>query len=93
MGSASTLLPTQVAALANHAEAVYAQLNEADRQRAQRVFMQLVLGEETVSTRRLATRDEVKEENWDLVAKLASCRLLVTSCNESTSEQTVEIVH
>ncbi len=81
-------------ALANHAEAVYAQLCEADRQRAQRVFIQLVQpGVGTDANRRLATRDEVKPENWDLVTQLASARLVVTNCNPSTEEETVEIVH
>ena len=80
-------------ALANHAEAVYAQLSVADRIRAQRVFMQLVLLGADVATRRLATRDEVRSENWDLVTHLASKRLVVTNRNESTSCETVEIVH
>ncbi|GAB1544425.1 hypothetical protein NUACC21_71010 [Scytonema sp. NUACC21] len=81
-------------ALANHAEGVYSQLSEADRQRSQRVFMQLVqVGEGGEATRRLATRAEVKEENWDLVAHLASKRLVVTNRNEYTDTQTVEIVH
>ncbi len=81
-------------ALANHAEAVYAHLSEADRQRAQQIFIQLVrLGDETEATRRLATREEVRTENWDLVTHLASSRLVVTNHNESTSEETVEIVH
>ena len=81
-------------ALANHAESVYANLHEADRFRAQRVFMQLVrLGEGVEATRRLATRNEVKEENWDLVTRLASTRLVVTNFDESISCETVEIVH
>ncbi|MCG8363761.1 MAG: CHAT domain-containing protein [Pseudanabaenales cyanobacterium] len=81
-------------ALANHAEAVYAQLSAVDRKRAQRVFMQLVSpGEGTEDTRRLATREEVKEENWDLVMRLASSRLVVTNRNASTGIETVEIVH
>jgi WD40 repeat protein len=81
-------------ALANHAETVYAQLSEADRQRAQRVFLQLVrLGEETEATRRLATRDEVRSENWDLVTRLANDRLVVTDRTESAGFETVEIVH
>jgi WD40 repeat protein/energy-coupling factor transporter ATP-binding protein EcfA2 len=81
-------------ALANHAEAVYAQLSEADRQRTQRVFIQLVQpGTGTDASRRLATRDEVKPENWDLVTQLASARLVVTNHNSSTHEETVEIVH
>jgi WD40 repeat protein len=81
-------------ALANHAEAVYAKLSEEDRLRAQRLFLQLVrIGDGTEVTRRLATRDEVRSENWDLVTSLASSRLVVTNRNESTSEETVEIVH
>ena len=81
-------------ALAMHAEAVYAQLSEVDRSRAQQVFMQLVrLGEGVEATRRLATRDEVKAENWDLVMRLADARLVVTNRNESSGEETVEIVH
>ncbi len=48
---------------------------------------------------RLATRDEVGEDNWDLVTKLASARLVVTNKTEKTKEQekteqeTVEIIH
>ncbi|MCF4970342.1 nSTAND1 domain-containing NTPase [Nostoc sp. CMAA1605] len=81
-------------ALANHAEAVYAQLPAADRLRAQQIFIQLVrLGNETEATRRLANREEIKSENWNLVTHLASSRLVVTNRNESTGEETVEIVH
>jgi hypothetical protein len=82
--------------LANHAEAVYSKLRESDRQRVQRVFIQLVRpGEGTEDTRRLATRAEVGEENWDLVTRLASesARLVVSNRNEASSEETVEIVH
>ena len=82
------------AALANHAEAVYARLSDPDQQRAQRLFMQLVrLGEETEATRRLATRDEIQESNWNLVMQLADARLVVTNCHESSQSETVEIVH
>ncbi|MUG91166.1 CHAT domain-containing protein [Scytonema sp. UIC 10036] len=81
-------------ALANHAEGVYSQLSETDRQRSQRVFMQLVqLAEGGEATRRLATRAEVKEENWDLVTHLASKRLVVTNLKGHTCCETVEIVH
>ncbi|TRT55421.1 MAG: CHAT domain-containing protein [Microcystis aeruginosa Ma_QC_C_20070703_M131] len=82
------------AALANHAEFVYAQLNEEDRQRSQRVFIQLVQpGAGTDDSRRTATQEDVQPENWDLVARLASSRLVVTNRNDSTGEETVEIVH
>ncbi|PAX51415.1 hypothetical protein CK510_24915 [Brunnivagina elsteri CCALA 953] len=81
-------------ALANHAETEYGILGEIDRNRAQRIFMQLVqLGDGCEPTRRLAMREEVKEENWDLVTRLASSRLVVTNRNESTCGETVEIVH
>ncbi|NJP11109.1 MAG: CHAT domain-containing protein [Leptolyngbyaceae cyanobacterium RU_5_1] len=81
-------------ALANHAEATYAQLAAVDRLRAQRLFMQLVrLGEETKATRRLATRDEIQDANWDLVMQLADARLVVTNRHESSQSETVEIVH
>ena len=80
-------------ALANHAEAVYAQLDRSDRDRARQVFVQLVQPRTKMdANRRLATRDEVKSENWDLVTRLASKRLVVTNL-DSTKEETVEIVH
>ncbi|MGB6297512.1 MAG: CHAT domain-containing protein [Rivularia sp. (in: cyanobacteria)] len=79
-------------ALAEYGEQIYAQLSEFDRERAKRIFIQLVrLSEGTQATRRLATRSEVN--NWDLVTHLASARLLVTNRNDSTGEETVEIVH
>jgi WD40 repeat protein len=81
-------------ALANHAERVYAQLNEADQRRAQQIFIQLVKpGVGTDDSRRLATQSEVKPENWDLVTHLASDRLVVTNRHDSTNEETVEIIH
>ena len=81
-------------ALANHAELVYAQLNEEDQQRSQRIFIQLVQpGVGTDDNRRFATRDDVQPENWELVMRLASSRLVVTNHNESRGEETVEIVH
>ena len=81
-------------ALANHAEAVYAQLSEANRMRAERVFIQLVQpGIGTDVNRRLATRNDVNSANWDLVVHLASNRLVITNYSESTFEETVEIVH
>jgi WD40 repeat protein len=81
-------------ALANYAEAVYADLSESEREKAQRVFIQLVQpGEGTEDTRRLATSEEVGGDNWDLVTHLADKRLVVTNRNESTNEETVEVVH
>ncbi len=88
-------------ALAKYAEEQFKSLSKKNRERAQRVFIQLVRpGEGTEDTRRLATRDEVGEDNWDLVTRLASARLVVTGfrlvateCDEPKVEETVEIVH
>ena len=88
-------------ALAQYAEEQYESLSEEDKQRTQRVFIQLVRpGAGTEDTRRLATLAEVGEDNWDLVTRLASARLVVTGsrlvateCDEPKVEETVEIVH
>ncbi|MDF5706128.1 MAG: CHAT domain-containing protein [Nostoc sp. S4] len=81
-------------ALANYADAVYAQLSDSERKKAQRVFIQLVQpGEGTEDTRKLATIEDVKPNNWNLVTYLADKRLVVTNRNESTNEETVEVVH
>ncbi|MEH2145243.1 nSTAND1 domain-containing NTPase [Nostoc sp.] len=80
--------------LANHAEAEFAKLKPEEQKRAQQVLIQLVLpGEGREDTRRLATKNEVKDKNWDLVTRLANARLVVTGRDETTSEETVEIVH
>ncbi|BAZ40306.1 WD-repeat protein [Calothrix sp. NIES-4101] len=81
-------------ALANYADMVYADLREGERETTQRVFIQLVQpGEGTEDTRRLATREEVGGENWDLVTRLADKRLVVTNRDELSHEETVEVVH
>ncbi|WP_413166215.1 CHAT domain-containing protein [Capilliphycus salinus ALCB114379] len=81
-------------ALARHADGIYEELNLADKERTQRVFLQLVKpGDGTDFSRRIATQDEIYPENWDIVSHLASARLVVTNCNESSGEKTVEIVH
>ncbi len=81
-------------ALANHAEIIYEQLSVDNRDRARRIFLQLVQPGAGIDTsRRLATRDEVGDANWDLVSFLASARLVVTNRHELTGEETVEVVH
>ena len=78
-------------ALANHAEAIYAQLI-AEKEKVQQVFIQLVQpSERSADIRRLAVREEVRD--WDLVSKLADGRLVVTNRNQVTQVETVEIVH
>ena len=97
------------AALARYADEVYEQLSPEDQQQAQRIFIQLVRpGEGTEDTRRIATRAEVGEDNWDLVRRLADARLVVTGRAEKStqdslpedgkttkieSEETVEVIH
>lgn len=82
------------AALARYAEESYGNLNEEEKERARRLFIQLVRpGEGTEDTRRLATRTEVGEENWDLVTRLADARLVVSNRDDAAGEETVEIVH
>lgn len=81
-------------ALANHAEAVYTQLDRFSRARMPKIFTQLVqLGEGSETTRRIATKDEVRPENWDLVSYLADAGLVMTNRNPLTNQETVEIVH
>ncbi|MBD2680927.1 MULTISPECIES: CHAT domain-containing protein [Nostoc] len=81
-------------ALANHAESVYVQLNSADKERVQQIFIQLVQPTDNkADIRRLANREEVGEENWNLVTQLADARLLVTNRHEVTNIETVEIIH
>ncbi|PSB42555.1 hypothetical protein C7B67_25100, partial [filamentous cyanobacterium Phorm 6] len=81
-------------AIANHAEQVYQQLSETEKKQAQRIFVQLVRpGEGTEDTRRVASRAEVGEDNWNLVSYLAGypARLVVTGRQET--EDKVEVVH
>nr|MDJ0517410.1 trypsin-like peptidase domain-containing protein [Trichodesmium sp. MO_231.B1] len=80
-------------ALASYADDVYEKLSEADREKAERVFIQLVQpGMGTEDTRKEATRAEVRVDNWELVRRLADARLVVTGRNE-TGEETVEVIH
>ncbi|RUT00843.1 hypothetical protein DSM106972_072520 [Dulcicalothrix desertica PCC 7102] len=80
--------------LARYADSAYNQLNFEEKERAPRIFIQLVHpGEGTDDTRRIATRVEVGEENWDLVTHLADARLVVTGRDEKTGLDTVEVVH
>ncbi|MEG3983143.1 CHAT domain-containing protein [Microcoleus sp. T3B2] len=81
-------------AIANHAEQIYQKLSETEKKQAQRIFVQLVRpGEGTEDTRRIATRAEVGEDNWNLVSYLAGyqARLVVTGRQEP--QDTVEVVH
>jgi WD40 repeat protein len=81
-------------ALAGYAEEVFEELSDEEQARAKHIFTQLVQpGDATEDTRRLANREEVREDNWDLVTRLANARLVVSDRDEATGEDTVEIVH
>jgi len=81
-------------ALAGYAEEAFGRLSDEEKERARSVFVQLVRpGEATLDTRRLAARSEVGESNWQLVARLAGARLVVTGLEEATGVEGVEIVH
>ncbi|GJD19208.1 hypothetical protein RIVM261_041640 [Rivularia sp. IAM M-261] len=82
--------------LANYADTVLDKLSQYDKKRAEKIFIQLVRpGEGTEDTRRVATKKDVGEVNWDLVQQLADARLLVTNRVETCNgiEETVEIIH
>ncbi len=79
-------------ALSAHADQVYQRLTAAEQEQARRIFVQLVApGTGTEDTRRLASREELTAD-WNLVAKLASERLVVTNQVENEPD-TVEVVH
>jgi len=79
--------------LARYADEVYETMIIDDRERARRVFTQMVRpGEGTEDTRRLATKDELGELDWTLARRLADARLAVTARMPDGTE-TVEIVH
>jgi WD40 repeat protein len=97
-------------ALAEDAEKAYNNLTEEEKQKAQQIFIQLIYpGKGIDHTRRLATRAEVGEDNWDVVTTFADQRLIVTgrqevekksdSSSQSPSsefvkrEETVELIH
>lgn len=81
-------------ALANHAEKIYDDLSEFEKQSAQKLFLQLVhVSENAPDTRKIVTRSEVSD--WSLVTYLASqeARLVVTGYDRETNDETVEVVH
>jgi hypothetical protein len=80
--------------IARHADTSYSKLNPAEQQQMRRVFIQLVRpAEGAEDTRRLATKAELGDTNWELVSKLANDRLVVTSRSEEGQVETVEVVH
>ncbi|MBW6472324.1 MAG: hypothetical protein K0B14_04295 [Anaerolineaceae bacterium] len=80
-------------ALATYADQVYADLGEEQCERARWALVQLVQpGEGTEDTRRIATREELGEESWQLIQHLADKRLVVTG-RDAQERETAEVVH
>jgi formylglycine-generating enzyme required for sulfatase activity len=81
-------------ALANTADAVYAGLSDQEQQAAQQLLLQLVCpGVSAADTRRRATFAELDKTERDIVKRLADKRLLVTSRDSGSDEETVEVAH
>ncbi len=80
-------------ALTHHANIIYDELTEMEKELAHKIFIQLVTpGEGTEDTRRLTTRLELGEEKWILVQQLADARLVVTD-SDPNGQEVVEVVH
>lgn len=80
-------------ALASFADQVYIGLEPNERERTRRILLQLVKpGEGTEDTRRVATKDELGDENWVLIKRLADRRLVVTG-RDAAGNETAEVVH
>ncbi|MDJ0634641.1 MAG: CHAT domain-containing protein [Xenococcaceae cyanobacterium MO_188.B29] len=81
--------------LARHAEDIYTHLNLEQRQRMQRVFIQLVRpGEGAADTRNVVDKSELQALDWDLITFLnrEDARLVVINYDPHLGS-TVEIVH
>lgn len=82
------------AAVARYAEQAYSKLNESEKVRSRQIFLQLIRpGEGTEDTRRIATRAEIGDHNWELATRLASERLVVARQDMIAKTETVELVH
>jgi class 3 adenylate cyclase len=80
-------------ALAAYADQVYADLDAQGQEQARQALVQLVQpGEGTEDTRRIATKEELGEESWSLIQRLADKRLVVTG-RDAQGRETAEVVH
>jgi len=81
-------------ALTSYADDRYNRLTDFDKILAEMIFIQLVQpGVDTEDTRRQAIREEIGENCWDLVRRLADDRLVVTGRSNKSLDETVEVVH
>ncbi|MEU0947241.1 trypsin-like peptidase domain-containing protein [Streptomyces canus] len=80
-------------ALTHYAEQEYTRCDPQERERVRRIFVQLVMpGDGAADTRRMASREDLADEDWPIVQRLADRRLVVTA-SDTGGEQTVEIAH
>jgi len=83
-------------ALSGHADAVLNALDPADQARMRHCLVQMVRpGEGTEDTRQVATRDQLRPDDWPLITRLADqhARLVVTGHDPATDQDTAELVH
>ncbi|NEO73598.1 WD40 repeat domain-containing protein, partial [Moorena sp. SIO3H5] len=86
-------------AITTYANKTLSEFKPEEQERVKRIFIQLVHpGEGTKDTKRVATKAELKESNWNLVKELADARLLVTNrtvitSSKNSEQETVELVH
>ena len=79
--------------LTRHADHSFNALKPVEQEAVRRILIQLVKpGEGTEDTRRIARKDELDEDDWALVQRLADARLVITGLN-SEGFETVEVVH
>ncbi|MHA6784292.1 nSTAND1 domain-containing NTPase [Pseudonocardia saturnea] len=80
-------------ALARKADAIYAEMAEADRGAMKRVFVQLVqLGRDDKGTRRPVTDADLLPDDWNMINLLADERMVVTGVDQA-GHRTAQIAH
>lgn len=90
---AYTMLGGVEGALTKYAEGTFLELADEDQERVPHVLTQLVQPVEGLGdTRRIATREEIGEGNWELTRHLADKRLVVTGIDGDGNE-TAELAH
>ncbi|MDJ1172791.1 eIF2A-related protein [Roseofilum capinflatum] len=82
-------------ALTDKANAVFEQLDEPQKQQARRIFVQLIQPIEKqgnkVAIRKIATNQELQEEDWELLTVFAQARLVIT--DKEGEEKRAQLSH
>lgn len=83
-------------ALVKHADEVYESLSQVDKEKARRIFIQLVIPGSTdagtTDTRRITPIGEIGESNFSLLKKLADERLIIAT-KTSSNATNIEVIH